>query len=117
MNEDDRDRLIAAYFDAMDADDLELVRSAIADGFVYESLGGDLEGFEGLETYMNELRGFSDTTHELHRTIHDPAASVVEGTVTGDLDGESVAVDFCNVFEFDAGDGGITRIGVFTNGA
>ena len=115
MSEADRDRLIAAYFDAMDADDLELVRDALGEGFVYESLAGDLEGFEGLETYMDELRGFSDTAHDLHRTIHDPAASVVEGTVSGDLDGEAVSVDFCNVFEFDDADEGITRIGVFTN--
>ena len=115
MSESDRDELIDAYFDAMDAEDLDIVRPALADGFVYESLDGDLEGFAGLETYMNELRGLSETTHEVTLRLHDQTASVAEGTVTGESEDGPVTADFCNVFEFDADDTGITRIGVYLN--
>ncbi len=115
MSEAERNELIDAYFDAMDADDLDIVRPALAEGFVYESLNGDLEGFEGLETYMNDLRGLAKTTHDVRLRIHDEAASVTEGTVTGDSDDGPVEADFCNVFEFSDGDEGITRISVHIN--
>jgi ketosteroid isomerase-like protein len=117
MSESDRDELIDAYFDAMDAEDLDIVRPALADDFVYESLDGDLEGFAGLETYMNELRGLSETTHEVTLRIHGETASVAEGTVTGESGDGSIEADFCNVFEFDGDEGGITRIGVYLNDA
>lgn len=114
MSEADRNELIDAYFDSMDEEDLEIVRPALADGFVYESLSGDLEGFEGLETYMDELRGLSDTTHEVTLRIHGDAASATEGIVTGDSDDGPVEARFCNVFEF-TDDDGITRIRVHLN--
>lgn len=117
MSEDDRNALIDAYFDAMDTDDLETVRPALTDDFVYESLSGDLEGFAGLETYMEELRGLSNTNHEVALVVHGETASVVEGTVTGDSEDGSVEADFCDVFEFDADEEGITRISVYLNDA
>lgn len=117
MSESARDELIDAYFDAMDADDLEIVRPALAEGFVYESLSGDLEGFEGLETYMNELRGLSETTHEVTLRIHGDDASATEGVVTGGSEGGPVKAGFCNVFEFTDDDEAITRIRVHLNDA
>lgn len=117
MSETDRNELIDAYFNAMDAEDLEIVRPALADDFVYESSAGNLEGYAGLKTYMEELRGFSDTTHDVTLRIHDETASVAEGTVTGETEDGPVEVDFCDVFEFDAADEGITRIGVYLNDA
>jgi ketosteroid isomerase-like protein len=117
MSEADRDALIDAYFDAIDAEDLELVRSALSDDFVYESLSGDLEGFDGLRTYMDELRGLSNTTHEVTRRLHHEAASVAEGTVTGEGEDGPVEADFCDVFEFDADDEAITRLAVYLNDA
>jgi ketosteroid isomerase-like protein len=115
MSESDRNELIEAYFEAMDSNDLEIVRAALADGFVYDSLSGELEGFSGLETYMEELRGLSNTNHEITRRIHSEAVSVAEGIVTGESEAGDVAANFCNVFEFDAADGGIARISVYLN--
>lgn len=100
MAEADRNALIDAYFDAMDAKDLDIVRPALADGFVYESFAGDLKGFAGLETYMEDLRGLSNTTHDVTLRIHDEAASVAEGTVTGESEDGPVKADFCNVLSF-----------------
>ena len=117
MSDAGRNELIDAYFDAMDEDDLEIVRPALADGFVYESLDGDLEGFAGLETYMNELRGLSGTTHDVTLRVHGADASVAEGTVTGDSENGPVEAEFCNVFEFDEEEQGLTRIGVYLNDA
>ncbi|WP_165874819.1 nuclear transport factor 2 family protein [Natrarchaeobius oligotrophus] len=113
MSEEKRISRIEAYFDAMDAAHPELVEPALADGFVYESIADDLRGFDGLVTYMRELRGISNTDHEVSGVVHGEAASVVEGTVTGDGGGDSVTVDFCAVFEFDAADEEITRISVY----
>lgn len=66
---------------------------------------------------MEELRGLSNTTHEITLRIHDEAASITEGTVTGESEDGAVGADLCNVFEFDADDEGITRIGVYLNDA
>ncbi|WP_175416518.1 nuclear transport factor 2 family protein [Natrinema versiforme] len=115
MSKVDRNTLIDAYFDAMDSDDLEIVRPVVTDEFIYESLSGDLSGFSGLQTYMTELRGLSNTNHEMTTVIHGETASVVEGTVTGDNGETRVELDFCNVFEFDADNEGITRISVYLN--
>lgn len=117
MAEADRNALIDAYFEALDAEDLEIVRPALGDGFVYDSLAGELTGLDGLETYMEELRGLSNTTHEVTRRIHGEVVSVAEGTVTGETGEGSMTADFCNVFEFESDDGGISRIGVYLNDA
>lgn len=115
MSKENRNALIDAYFDAMDTDDLEIVRPVVTDGFIYESLSGDLSGFSGLKTYMEELRGLSNTDHEITTVIHGETASVVEGTVTGENEDDPVELDFCNVFEFNADNEGITRISVYLN--
>lgn len=117
MSEANRDTLIDAYFDAMDAENVELVRGALADEFIYESLTGDLEGFAGLETYVEDLRGLSNTTHDTTLRVHAEAASVAEGTVTGESVDGTVEAAFCDVFEFTADDTAITRIGVYLNDA
>lgn len=113
----DRNELIDAYFEAMDTEDLSVVRPHLADDFVYESLSGDLDGAEGLETYLEELRGLSNTTHEIALRIHGEPASVAEGTVTGEGEDGAVEADFCNVFEFDEEEAAIARIGVYLNDA
>lgn len=115
MSEAERDDLIDAYFAALDTDDPEIVRPALTDDFVYESLSGELEGFSGLKRYAEELRGLSDTTHETTRRIHDEAVSVVEGTVTGEGENGSEQAAFCDVFEFDADGERIARIIVYLN--
>ncbi len=108
MSDSERDDLIDAYFDAMDEANPDLVRPALAGGFVYESLSGDFEGASGLETYLEEVRGLSNTTHEVSLRTHGEGASVVEGIVTGDSDDGRVEAGFCDVFEFDDADGRIT---------
>ncbi|WP_254525630.1 nuclear transport factor 2 family protein [Natrinema caseinilyticum] len=115
MSTDDRTTSIDAYFDALDAADFEIVRPALADGFVYESLSGDLAGRDGLKTYIEELRGLSNTTHDVTLLVHGETASVAEGTVVGE--NEDGSVEFCDVFEFDAEDDELTRVSVYVNDA
>lgn len=117
MSETDRDDLIDAYFEAMDTADLSELRPVLAEGFVYESLSGDLEGAAGLETYLEELRGLSNTTHEVTLLVHGEEASVAEGVVTGESEDGPVEAEFCDVFEFDADDERLARIGVYLNDA
>jgi ketosteroid isomerase-like protein len=112
MDETARNEAIDAYFQALDTGELERVRPYLADSFVYESLAGDLHGFEGLREYMEEHRSFSGTTHETTTRVHGEAMTMAEGVVSGG-GGES---DFCDVFEFD-GDGNVTRIAVYLNDA
>jgi ketosteroid isomerase-like protein len=117
MSDADRDDLIDAYFAAMDAEDVDLVRPYLADGFVYESLSGDLDGAAGLATYVRELKTLSGTTHEITVRVHGDDASVAEGTVTGEGADGPVAVGFCDVFEFDDADERIERIAVYLDDA
>lgn len=115
MSDSDRNELIDAYFDAMDAADLEILRPVLAEDFVYESLSGDFEGVDGIETYLEDVRGLSNTTHEITSRVHGEDASVAEGVVTGESEDGRVESGFCDVFEFDGGDERITRIGVYLN--
>lgn len=112
MDETARNEAIDAYFEALDTGELERVRPYLADSFVYESLAGDLNGFEGLHEYMEEHRSFSGTTHETTTRVHGETVTMAEGVVSGGGD-ES---DFCDVFEFDD-DGNVTRIAVYLNDA
>lgn len=116
MSEADRNELIDTYFEAMDAEDLDVLRPALADDVVFESLSGQLDGFSGFEQYMEELRGLSETTHDVTLRVHDDA-SVAEGTVTGESEDGTVEADFCDVFEFDVDDEQITRLAVYLNDA
>lgn len=115
MSESSRNELIDAYFEAADTDDPSVVADRLTEDFVYDSTSGTLDGFSGLETYLREMRGFSDTEHTVTRRIHGDEASAAEGTVTGKLAGESVETNFCNVFEFDERDERIARVGVYVN--
>lgn len=117
MTEADRDQLIDAYFEALDAEDPEIVRPAVADDVVYESLVGDLEGFAGLETYIEELREVSDSTHDVTLRVHDETASVVAGRVRGMAADGPMEAAFCDVFRFDTDDDRITQISVYLNDA
>lgn len=118
MPADSRNDLIDTYFRALDENDPEIVRSSLADSFVYESLSGELQGFEGLRDYITDLRNVTNSEHEITRRIHDEDASVVEGVVSGTgADGEPTEAKFCDVFEFADGEEAIVRIGVYVNDA
>lgn len=114
MDEDVRNRLIDAYFAALDAEDVEPVRPVLADDFRYESLAGVYRGPAGLRRYIDD-RGFADTTHETTLRVHGESASFVEGTVTGTRHGEPATVAFSDVFAFDDAEEQLTRIAVYVN--
>ena len=99
-DESARDDAIDAFFEAMDAENPDVVRPSLADGFVYDSLSGEFEGVAGLDEYLSNVRSISDVAHETTRRVHDGGASVVEGVATGRKDGEPFEARFCNVFEF-----------------
>lgn len=118
MPADSRNDLIDAYFRALDENDPEIVRSSMADSIVYESLSGELQGFEGLRDYITDLRSVTNSEHEITRRIHDEDTSVVEGVVSGTgADGEPTEAKFCDVFEFADEEETIVRIGVYVNDA
>ncbi|MFO7927626.1 nuclear transport factor 2 family protein [Natronomonas sp.] len=116
MPTDTRNELIDAYFAALDETDPELARPALSDDFVYESLAGPLEGFDGLAAYITDHRSVTDSTHDVQRRIHDDDVSVTAGVVTGTgPDGDPAEAAFCDVFEFDDADEAIERITVYIN--
>ena len=118
MSVEDRNDVIDTYFEALDQADPELVQGSLADDFVYQSPGGEFEGAEGIRRYIEEIRTMSNSTHEITLRLHDDQASVTEGRVTGDAaDGESVQVQFADVFEFDEDDKKLTRCAVYLNDA
>lgn len=116
MSPDSRDDLIDAYFGALDESDPSKVRDALDDSFVYESLSGDLDGFEGLREYITDLRSITESDHRIDRRHHAADATTVEGVVSGtDPDGNPAEAAFCDVFEFTDDETAITRIGVYVN--
>lgn len=116
MTADDRNDLIDAYFAALDESDPNRVRDALNDSFVYESLAGDLEGFDGLSEYITDLRSITESEHHIDQRHHADEVTTVEGVVTGtDSNGNPAEAAFCDVFEFTDDETAITRIGVYVN--
>lgn len=118
MSVDSRNDLIDAYFSALDESDPSVVSDALADSFVYDSLAGELDGFAGLSEYITDLRSITESEHRINNRYHADGATTVEGIVTGtDANGDPAEAAFCDVFEFDADETAITRIGVYVNDA
>jgi ketosteroid isomerase-like protein len=116
MSHSERKAVIDTYFDAMDDADTSGVKSLLAPDFTY--VAGDGTAFVGedaIDQYIEEVRSLVDTTHEIDHLAHGNSASFAEGIVSGTGEGgETVAVGFCDVFEFDDA-GNLTAITVYIN--
>lgn len=113
MDTDQRDELIAAYFQALDAESFDRLEDHLAVGFTYDHPDTTAETIKGMRTFF-EQRAPQDTSHEIHRTLHAAKASVVEGRITGELvDGTPREGYFCDVFDFDDGEDHLTRVAVY----
>lgn len=109
-----RNAVIDAYFEAKDTDDVEVIEPFIDDAFEYEPLSTEaVRGPDGMRRYYDDLRPPGHTTHELLHRFHAETGSIVEGRVTGAIEGEPLDTRFCDVFEFDAADGRLRRVTVY----
>jgi len=113
MNESKRDQLIDAYLNGIDNEDKELLRGAFAPDIVHEHPVRYVEGIEDFLVFKVDEQPPQESEHKVSRRIHVPEASVVEGRKVGTVEGESIDIQFCDVYEFNADDSAITKLSVY----
>ncbi|ACM57632.1 nuclear transport factor 2 family protein [Halorubrum lacusprofundi] len=113
MNESNRDQLIDSYLNGMDHEDKELLRDAFAPDIVHEHPVRNVKGIEGFLAFKVDEQPPQESEHKVSRRIHVPEASVVQGRKVGTVEGESVDVQFCDVYEFNADKSAITTLSVY----
>lgn len=98
-----RERLIATYFDAIDAETYDRLTDVFTNDTQYLHPNHDpVTGVESLIRSVDDVRRTYDSTHTVDRTIHGADATVCEGTVAGEMPGEGYFEGgFVDVFEFD----------------
>lgn len=105
MNTTERERLVDAYFDALDEPDYAAFGEIFAPDCVYRYPAvGPIAGVDDVIRFCTDEKPTSNTDHTVERYLHTPAATVVEGTSTGVVDGDPVESHFCDVVEFTADD-------------
>lgn len=111
-----RDELIDTYYDAIDAEAFERFERAFAPDIEYLYPGEPvMHGVAEVQTFFEERRGHSGSTHEVHRRVSDREVTVCEGRVTAERpDGTPFDAGFVGVFTFDDVADGIDRIAVYT---
>lgn len=98
-----RDRLVDAYFQALDDEEYSQLDSAFTEDVTYQLPDETINGRDELMAYFRERREPTNTTHEVTRRIHDDGGSAVEGYVTGEMpDGSAFEGRFADVFAFDS---------------
>lgn len=117
MDPVDKRARIDQYFESMDEADPSLVRSSLADGFVYiVGNGTRFTGKSAIGQYIEEVRTLSETWHDIKHIAHGETASFTEGIVSGiSSDGNQVEVGFCDVFQFDEDANVIDQVTVYIN--
>jgi len=113
MNESKRDQLIDSYLDGMDHEDRDLLRDAFAPDIVHEHPVRNVEGIEDFLAFKVDEQPPQESEHKVSRRIHVPETSVVQGRKVGTVEGESVDVQFCDVYEFNADESAITKLSVY----
>lgn len=102
MERSTQERIVRAYFDAIDQGNSEPVRPHLSHAFIYTAGDGTtFSGQDAIDRYIGEIRGLTDTTHRTDHLLHGDAVSVAEGIVSGTgPDDGAVEVGFCDVFVF-----------------
>lgn len=111
-----RDELIDTYYDAIDSEAFERFERVFAPDIEYLYPGeSEMHGVAEVQTFFEERRRHSNSTHDVHRRVSDQEVTVCEGRVTAERrDGTPLDIGFVGVFTFDNVADGIDRIAVYT---
>ena len=109
---DNRDELIEAYFNALDTNSFEDLRSVVEEEVTFRPPDGShVIGVSEMIQYFENNRDLDESNHRILTRVDDEATTVCEGDVTGRIGDEEVEAEYCDVFEF--GEEKISRISVY----
>ena len=108
MDEQSREMLARAYWDAVDDRDWDALRAVFTEDVAYHYYGGDtFYGPDEVVTFLRDSLLQSDEidtregTHEVFNWFANDETTVGEGRSVGTEDGVAYDLRFVNVFEFD----------------
>lgn len=110
------DRLMDAYFNALDEEDFQQLKSAFTDDIVYRYPGeGEIQPIDDVLDFFKHGKQTTNTTHDVFRRLYNDDVAIAEGHITGEIiDGGSFEGYFCNVFEFNIEAEQVSKISVYT---
>lgn len=115
MNVNRRTELVNEYFEAIDNEAYEDLRSVFSNDVVYKFPGQrSICGVENVLDFFKEQRPTEAINHEVTRWVHDEDVTVIEGVATGKRPENSFEGYFCDVVEFDEQEDLITEIAVYS---
>lgn len=115
MNVNRRTERVNEYFEALDNEAYEDLRSVFSEDVVYKYPNQrPIRGVENVLGFFKEQRPTESTDHEVTRWVHDDDTTVSEGSVTGKRYGNSFEGYFCDVVEFGEQEDRITEIAVYS---
>ena len=94
--------VLRAYFESIDAGDLESVFDLFADDIEYHRPGfGTYSGIDEFKEFYLEDRPIEDGAHHIDWMLVDDDRIAVRGTFTGRIDGEEVSFGIADFHRFD----------------
>lgn len=116
MDTKKRNELIDTYYNAIDTEIFADFDRTFTPDIEYLYPGEpSMHGVETVQSFFEERRKHSNSTHEIERRISDDETTVCEGTITAEKpDGETFKAGFVGVFTFDRNTEAIGRVGVYT---
>jgi ketosteroid isomerase-like protein len=105
--------LARAYYRAIDEDDYEALRDALAPGFVHRRPDRVIEGREAFVAFMRTGRPETNTEHAVDAVYEAVSADRV--ACEGRLIGEDGTAWFGFLDSFEVGEGGIREIRTYTD--
>lgn len=109
---DHRDDLIDAYFNALDTNSFDDLRSVVEEDVIFRPPDGSyIEGASEMIQHFEENRDLDESDHTISTRVDGDDTTICEGSVTGRIGDQEIEAEYCDVFEF--GDDKISRISVF----
>lgn len=111
-----RNELIDAYYRAADEEDYDHMMSVFDDDVTYLYPNEpDMHGIPDVREFFEERRKTTGTTHDVFRRVHGDDATMCEGTITGEIEGEGPFEGaYVGAFEFDNESEKISYVAVYT---
>jgi ketosteroid isomerase-like protein len=115
MVDSKRHSSIETYYDAIDEEEFDRIRTVMAEDVTYVTAHGEMNGVDSVVAYYTDERTVTNTTHQVVRELRDGDVWVCEGTVSGEyVDGGSFDGKYVGIFDFQPDSEKIQHLSVYT---
>lgn len=106
---------IETYYDAIDQEEFDQIRTVMTEDVTYITAHGEIDGVDSVVAYYTDERTVTNTNHQVVREVRDGDVWICEGTVSGEyVDGGSFDGGYVGVFEFRPDSEKVQHLSVYT---